>query len=68
MGMETLVKQETKKKHSWKDDICKICGCARIKETHPHNEKWTYYNYVDTETGEIRRSIECKTKQLIMIL
>jgi hypothetical protein len=64
---ETLT--TTKKRHNWNSrNECIICGVKRIKSKHPNNEKWTYYEYVDTETGEIKRSIICFTKQLKMKL
>lgn len=49
--------------HKWKGDTCIYCGCLRIKEKNP-NATWDWTHYVNTETGEISRKIQCKTKQL----
>lgn len=58
-------KFELRNTHKWKDNKCIYCGCERIEIENP-NAKWNWKQYVDTETGEITRKYQCKSKQLVM--
>lgn len=62
-GTEILVSKRNT--HKWKGDTCVIYGCVRVWTENP-NAKWNWVSYADPETGEIRRKVECKTKQLIL--
>ncbi len=57
--------REPRKRHKWKKEICVYCGCERLK-TYREDWKWIIYEYVDTESGEIKNKMECNSNQLII--
>ncbi len=57
---------ERRNTHKYAKNECVYCGCARIKTKHPNNEKWVIYEYAEKETGEVKRTVQCKTKQIQM--
>lgn len=62
--METVI-LATRNRHKWRGNECIVCGCVKVETENP-NQKWNWVSYADPETGEIKRSVECKTKQILL--
>jgi len=62
-GQHRWEKLEAEAPYHIKQDTCRHC---EIRRRRWYNEKlkWTETEYVNTTTGEIHKTIKCKTKQI----